>query len=203
MALVTVSMKHNCPNLLSGSSLYLGMQSGDQGPEIPVEVHEVGVQAYEGNMFLWQVGSRWGGQYKPPGKGHEYENSGSPSIFPQRLSVRIQLQSRDWHMGWGIWTKQRETTFVKQDDRRPWENSLGFILAHSTRRTQEIGVSSHAPPALLGPLNVEGHFVARVPASLKQQHRTQPSSQEKTLLPTLKFIFCMRIIPFPRPQFKV
>lgn len=105
MALVTVSMKHNCPNLLSGSSLYLGMQSGDQGPEIPVEVHEVGVQAYEGNMFLWQVGSRWGGQYKPPGKGHEYENSGSPSIFPQRLSVRIQLQSRDWHMGWGIWTK--------------------------------------------------------------------------------------------------
>lgn len=66
MALVTVSMKHNCPNLLSGSSLYLGMQSGDQGPEIPVEVHEVGVQAYEGNMFLWQVGSRWGGAIQAP-----------------------------------------------------------------------------------------------------------------------------------------
>lgn len=79
MALVTVSMEHDCPNLLSWSCLYLDMQSGDQGPGK--------LAGNSGRSSLIRGPSIWRacvymaggeqmqrGQYKPPGEGQEYEN---------------------------------------------------------------------------------------------------------------------------------
>lgn len=82
MALVTVSMK------LSVLGYAIGwLETGNQ-PEIPVEVHEWGVHAYEGHVFIWQVGSRLGRQYEPPGKGQEY-NKWAALTFAERLGVEI------------------------------------------------------------------------------------------------------------------
>lgn len=72
------------------------------------------------------------GQYKPPGEGQEYENQGTPSIFTQRLGMEIQFQSRDWSIGQGIRTDQRERDqsrcqLMKKVNRRRWEDSTGLV----------------------------------------------------------------------------